>query len=110
MLAYRFLLCVTYFYNIFISNCRIFKTRICLHHQYYVCNSDILTYKISDSKDAEGNTALHLACEENRVDEAKQLVTHGANVLVKNKEEKTPLDLASPGLVRQLKEIKENIS
>ncbi|XP_031826564.1 uncharacterized protein LOC116424382 isoform X2 [Nomia melanderi] len=61
-----------------------------------------------DSKDADGNTPLHLACEEHRVDEAKLLVQNGANMYVENKEKKTPLDIASPGLQRQLKEIKEN--
>ncbi|KOX68707.1 26S proteasome non-ATPase regulatory subunit 10 [Melipona quadrifasciata] len=61
-----------------------------------------------DSKDADGNSALHLACEENRVDEAKLLVENGASTTLMNKQKKTPLDLASPGLTQQLKEIKEN--
>ena len=63
-----------------------------------------------DSKDADGNSALHLACEENRVDEAKLLVENGASTTLMNKQKKTPLDLASPGLIRQLKEIEENLS
>ncbi|CAK9832978.1 26S proteasome non-ATPase regulatory subunit 10 [Anthophora retusa] len=63
-----------------------------------------------DSQDADGNSALHLACEENRVDEAKLLVANGASTSLTNKEKKTPLDLASPGLIRQLKEIQENLS
>ncbi|XP_051171168.1 26S proteasome non-ATPase regulatory subunit 10-like [Leptopilina boulardi] len=60
-----------------------------------------------NAKDVYGNTALHLACEENRQDEAKLLVTNGADILSENKEKKTPLDLASLGLVRQLKEIQK---
>ncbi|OAD54910.1 26S proteasome non-ATPase regulatory subunit 10 [Eufriesea mexicana] len=61
-----------------------------------------------DKKDADGNSALHLACEENRVDEAKLLVQNGARVTLMNKEKKTPLDLANPGLALQLKKIHEN--
>ncbi|XP_071877103.1 uncharacterized protein [Bombus fervidus] len=61
-----------------------------------------------DSKDVDGNSALHLACEENRVDEAKLLVKNGASTTLMNKQKKTPLDLASPGLVRQLKELQGN--
>ena len=44
----------------------------------------------------------HLSCEENRVEEAKLLVLHGAKLDVKNREQQTPLDLASPSLSRQL--------
>lgn len=58
-----------------------------------------------DAKDIYGNTALHLACEEDRQEEAKLLVANGADVFSENREKKTPLDLASLGLVRQLKEI-----
>ncbi|XP_015590680.1 26S proteasome non-ATPase regulatory subunit 10 [Cephus cinctus] len=60
-----------------------------------------------DSRDASGNTALHLACEEDREEEAKLLMSNGADVTVTNKLGKTPFDLAKPGLLRQLKEIKE---
>ncbi|RLU15911.1 hypothetical protein DMN91_011668 [Ooceraea biroi] len=59
-----------------------------------------------DQRDAYGNTPLHLACEEDRVEEAKLLVARGADPTITNKERKTPLDLASRGLVRQLEEIK----
>lgn len=45
----------------------------------------------------------HLACEEERVEEAGLLVQHGANLSIKNREEKTPLDLAPPSLARQLR-------
>lgn len=55
-----------------------------------------------------GNTALHLACEEDRQDIARLLVTHGAKIDEQNKERHTPLDLAQPSLVRQLKKILEN--
>lgn len=51
-------------------------------------------------RDAYGNTALHLACEEDRQEEAKLLVQYGADLEIKNKEEKTPLDLCSPALRR----------
>ena len=58
-----------------------------------------------DATDMYGNTPLHLACEEDRQDVAKLLITKGADVSVTNKEKKTPLDLASLGLIRQLKEM-----
>ena len=40
----------------------------------------------------------HLACEEDRSEEAKLLVEHGAKLDQLNKVELTPLDLASKGL------------
>jgi len=65
-----------------------------------------MLFRLADQRDAYGNTPLHLACEEDRVEEAKLLTVHGADLTITNRERKTPLDLASPGLVRQLKEIK----
>ncbi|KAI4495499.1 hypothetical protein M0802_008713 [Mischocyttarus mexicanus] len=61
-----------------------------------------------DQKDMYGNTALHLACEEDRREEAQLLVINGADLTLTNKERKTPLDLATPGLVQMLKQLKEN--
>ncbi|KAI4477002.1 hypothetical protein M0804_013182 [Polistes exclamans] len=61
-----------------------------------------------DQQDAYGNTALHLACEEDRREEALLLVLNGANLTLTNKERKTPLDLAAPGLVQMLKQLKED--
>lgn len=40
----------------------------------------------------------HLACDEERVEEAKLLVSHGASIYIENKEEKTPLQVAKGGL------------
>lgn len=54
-----------------------------------------------DCKDAYGNTPLHLCCEEGRTEEAGLLVQQGACLTIKNREEKTPLDLAPPTLARQ---------
>jgi len=65
-----------------------------------------MLFRLADQRDAYGNTPLHLACEEDRVEEAKLLTAHGADLTITNRERKTPLDLASPGLVRQLEEIK----
>lgn len=56
----------------------------------------------SDLRDAYGNSPLHLACEEDRQQDARLLVSRGARLQLKNKEQKTPLDLASESLVRQL--------
>lgn len=57
-------------------------------------------------RDAYGNTPLHLACEEDRQEEAKLLVQNGASLDIKNKEEKTPLDLCTPSLVKILQRIR----
>lgn len=54
-------------------------------------------------QNAEGNTALHLACEDEQSACAMLLVEHGASGTIQNKEKKTPLDLAKPGLKRNLK-------
>lgn len=47
-----------------------------------------------DEQDYEGNTALHLACRENRPDIAGILLDSGAKIYPKNHDEKTPLTLA----------------
>lgn len=64
-----------------------------------------MLFYLVDQRDAYGNTPLHLACEEDRVEEAKLLTAHGANLTITNGERKTPLDLANLRLARQLKEI-----
>jgi len=55
-----------------------------------------------DSADIEGNTPLHLACEEERTEVAELLNQLGASITILNKEEKSPLDLAPPYLKRRL--------
>ena len=40
------------------------------------------------------NLGGSLACEENRIDEAKLLINFGGRLNIKNKQEKTPIDLA----------------
>lgn len=50
-----------------------------------------------------GNTPLHLACEEDEQEIAKLLVDNGGDLEIKNKEEKTALDLCSPALFKVLK-------
>uniref|UniRef100_A0A452I6P6 Uncharacterized protein n=1 Tax=Gopherus agassizii TaxID=38772 RepID=A0A452I6P6_9SAUR len=49
----------------------------------------------------------HLACDEERVDEAKLLVSHGASIYIENKEEKTPLKVSKGGLGTVLKRLVE---
>jgi len=58
---------------------------------------------IVDCQDKYGNTALHYACEEERNEVARLLISHGANREVSNREEKTPFDMCSPGFARALK-------
>lgn len=54
-------------------------------------------------RDIYGNSALHLACEEDRQDEAVLLVKNGADLTLQNKDRQTPLDLSSPTLIRLLR-------
>lgn len=49
----------------------------------------------------------HLACEEDRREDALELVQRGALLYVKNREDKTPVDIASPGLAKLLRECSE---
>lgn len=44
----------------------------------------------------------HLACEEDHVEEVKLLLHHGADLNVQNKEQKTPIQLASTTLMTAL--------
>jgi len=55
-----------------------------------------------DTTDIEGNTPLHLACEEERTEVAEHLNLCGASLTLLNKEKKTPLDLAPAYLKRRL--------
>ena len=50
-----------------------------------------------------GNTALHVACEEERLEVCQLLISHGANRDVTNREEKSPLQMCSPAFARSLK-------
>ncbi|KAL1505241.1 hypothetical protein ABEB36_004848 [Hypothenemus hampei] len=56
-------------------------------------------------RDIYGFSALHLACEEDRQEEAILLVKNGADLNLQNKERQTPLDMCSPKLVKILKDI-----
>lgn len=57
-----------------------------------------------DTPNAEGNTALHIACEDDETACALLLVEHKADPHAENKEKKTPLDLCKPGLRRTISE------
>ncbi len=46
--------------------------------------------------DKWGNSPLHLACEDGNVEVARLLVEAKADTSMKNKEEKTPIELAKP--------------
>ena len=52
--------------------------------------------------DSKGNTALHLAAEKGKLANLRLLLKKGAKVNAKNKEGKTPLDVATKrGFVRK---------
>ncbi|CAG9772144.1 unnamed protein product [Ceutorhynchus assimilis] len=57
-------------------------------------------------RDVYGNSALHLACEEDRQEEALLLAKNGADYSLLNKDKQTPLDLCTPKLARLLKELR----
>ncbi|TRY79843.1 hypothetical protein TCAL_08837 [Tigriopus californicus] len=57
-----------------------------------------------NAQDQCKNTPLHLACEDGQVEVIKMLVEAGANKFIENKEEKKPLDLAKPEVVRIVRE------
>lgn len=59
-----------------------------------------------DVQNAEGNTPMHIACEDNEVSCALLLLDHGASVDIVNKDEKSPFDLAKPGLRKVINEKK----
>lgn len=64
---------------------------------------------IIDVSDNRGNTPLHLAAEEERVQEFKLLVINGADFNAENKEKKKPLDLVQARqLLKNLKEFCDN--
>jgi len=58
-----------------------------------------------DAKDSYGNTPLHLACEEGRIQEAGLLIKSGADSTLLNKEKLTPFDLAPSDVQAILRKI-----
>lgn len=61
-----------------------------------------------DIQDQEGNTPLHLACEDGNDSVAIYLVNKGASVEIQNRQEKTPLEMIKDSqLRRKLKMILE---
>ena len=40
----------------------------------------------------DDNTALHIACKKGHINVIQSLLSHGANMTIKNNEDKTPLD------------------
>ena len=56
-----------------------------------------------EARNSLGNTALHTACEEERGEVAGLLISHGANMELVNREEKSPMELCSPQFARSLK-------
>lgn len=59
-----------------------------------------------DVQNAEGNTAMHIACEDNEVSCALLLLDHGASVDIENRDKKSPFDLAKSGLRQTINEKK----
>ena len=54
------------------------------------------------------NTALHIACEEGNPEVVKMLLNAGANMSMQNKDEKTPVELAKPDLLRLFRNLNIN--
>lgn len=57
--------------------------------------------------DSEGNTPLHLACDEDRGEVAAVLIEAGADCTIRNKYDKTPIRLASDSMRVMLRKIRE---
>lgn len=57
-----------------------------------------------DGQNAEGDTALHIACQDGEATCALLLVEFGASVELENREKRTAVDLAAPALRRSLTE------
>lgn len=60
-----------------------------------------------DAQNCEGDTALHVACEDEQGAVAVLLVQRGASLVLANRKEKTAADVAKPGLLRKLLEEQE---
>lgn len=68
------------------------------HQQKATEDAFLLQKTATNAQEAEGNTSLHLACHEDRVKEARWLVTQGASTHMGDEEEKTPLQVVRGGL------------
>lgn len=83
--------------------------------EHHDCLRVLLTHPKScktiavNAQNNQGNTALHLACENDDATSALLLIGHGAAIEIQNKAKETPLDLCKPPLRRKLQE-KLNIS
>ena len=66
-------------------------------------NTDLL-----NEYDNDGNTILHYVCMSMNKDLVKYLVDYGANMNIKNKDGKLPIDLCSGGIMKDIKDILEN--
>lgn len=65
----------------------------------------LLKYKPNvNCQNSQGNTPLHIACEDDEATIALALVQHGADAEIKNKDNKTAVDLCKPGLRRSILE------
>nr|UCK81625.1 26S proteasome non-ATPase regulatory subunit 10 [Arenicola marina] len=66
----------------------------------------LLSYNADPNyQDVEGNTPLHVACEDSELEVAKLLVESGGSLTQRNKDEKSPMDMASPTDRRQLQRL-----
>lgn len=83
--------------------------------EHHDCLRILLTHTKStgtiavNAQNNQGNTALHLACENDDGISALLLIEHGAAIDIENKSKETPLDLCRPPLRRKLQD-KLNIS
>ena len=66
-------------------------------------NTDLL-----NEYDNDGNTILHYVCMSLNKDLVKYLVDYGANMNIKNKDGKLPIDLCSGRIMKDIKDILEN--
>uniref|UniRef100_A0A1B0DGC2 Uncharacterized protein n=1 Tax=Phlebotomus papatasi TaxID=29031 RepID=A0A1B0DGC2_PHLPP len=92
-------------------NVRDDRNDTCLHRLASTGRTDIMEMLIKspqridlDGQNAEGDTPLHLACQEKNLDCVALLVESGASVHILNKAKKSPLDYCSLQLRREILE------
>ena len=85
----------------------------CLHLASYYGNTAIVEHLLTFkgrialgmsvlTRNKHGNTCLHRACERGHYETARYLQKQGANLLVVNDANETPIDLASPETIKYL--------
>ncbi|XP_055684752.1 26S proteasome non-ATPase regulatory subunit 10-like [Lutzomyia longipalpis] len=92
-------------------NVRDDRNDTCLHRLASTGRCDILEMLLKcpqkidlNAQNAEGDTPLHIACQEKQLECVARLVEHGASVHILNKEKKSPLEYCPPRVRQEILE------